>query len=48
MLPLADAIYNFKWVKIILISQNSGQRFLNIADQWHVLAGFESWHLIYQ
>ena len=39
MLLLADAIYNFKWVKIILIWQNSGQRFLNIADQRHVLAG---------
>ena len=26
-LCLADAIHNFKWVKIIQISQNEGRRF---------------------
>ena len=31
-LYLADAIHNFKWVKIILIWQNGGQLFSNIAD----------------
>ena len=29
-LCLADAIHNFKWVKIIQISQNEGRRFLLI------------------
>ena len=36
-LCLADAIHNFKWVKIIKISQNGGQLFLNIADWCHIL-----------
>ena len=31
MLCLADAIHNFKWVKIIKIWQNGGQLFSNIA-----------------
>ena len=31
-LCLADAIHNFKWVKIIQIWQNGGQRFSNLAD----------------
>ena len=29
---LADAIHNFKWVKIIQIWQNEGQLFSNLAD----------------
>ena len=29
---LADAIHNFKWVKIIQIWQNGGHLFSNIAD----------------
>ena len=36
-LCLADAIHNFKWVKIIQIWQNGGQLFLNIADWCHIL-----------
>ena len=36
MLCLADAIHNFKWVKIIQIWQNGGQLFLNIADWCHI------------
>ena len=35
-LCLADAIHNFKWVKIIQIWQNGGQLFLNIADWCHI------------
>ena len=31
-LCLADAIHNFKGVKIIQIYQNGGQQILNIAD----------------
>ena len=31
-LCLADAIHNFKWVKIIQIWQNGGQLFSNLAD----------------
>ena len=31
-LCLADAIHNFKWVKIIQVWQNEGQLFSNIAD----------------
>ena len=36
-LCLADAIHNFKWVKIIQIWQNGGQLFSNIADWCHIL-----------
>ena len=31
-LCLADAIHNFKWVKIIQIWQNRGQEILKFAD----------------
>ena len=34
-LCLADAIHNFKWVKIIQILQNGGQLFSNRADWCH-------------
>ena len=37
-LCLADAIHNFKWVKIIQISQNGGQLFSNIADWFPILS----------
>ena len=37
-LCLADAIHNFKWVKIIQIWQNEGQLFSNIADWCHILS----------
>ena len=36
-LCLADAIHNFKWVKIIQIWQYGGQLFSNIADWCDVL-----------
>ena len=36
-LCLADAIYNYKWVKIIHIWQNGGQRFWDLVDWCHVL-----------
>ena len=35
-LCLADAIHNFKWVKIIQISQNEGQRFLLIGVTFYI------------
>ena len=35
-LCLADAIHNFKWVKIIHIWQNGGQLFSNLTDWCHV------------
>ena len=35
-LCLADAIHNFKWVKIIQISQNEGQLFTNITKSCHI------------
>ena len=38
MLCLADAIHNFKPVKIIQIWQNVGQLFSNIADWCHILS----------
>ena len=38
---LADAIHNFKWVKIIQIWQNGGQLFSNIADWCHM---FKRWY----
>ena len=38
MLCLADAIHNFKWVKIIPIWQNGGQPFSNISDWCHILS----------
>ena len=38
MLCLADAIHNFKWVKIIQIWQNLGQLFSIIADWCHILS----------
>ena len=37
-LCLADAIHNFKWVKIIHIWQNGGHLFSNIADWCHILS----------
>ena len=37
-LCLADAIHNFKWVKIIQIWQNGDQLFSNIADWCHILS----------
>ena len=37
-LCLADAIHNFKWVKIIQIWQNGGQLFSNIADWCQILS----------
>ena len=37
-LCLADAIHNFKWVKIIQIWQNGSQLFSNIADWCHILS----------
>ena len=38
MLCLADAIHNFKWLKIIQISQNEGQLFSNITNSCHILS----------
>ena len=35
-LRLADAIHNFKWVKIIQIWQNGGQQFSNLTDWCYV------------
>ena len=37
-LCLADAIHNFKWVKIIQIWQNGGQLFSKLADWCHILS----------
>ena len=37
-LCLAYTIHNFKWVKIIQIWQNGGERFLNLVDLCHVLS----------
>ena len=37
-LCLADAIHNFKWLKIIQIWQNEGQLFSDIADWCHILS----------
>ena len=37
-LCFADAIHNFKWVKIIQIWQNEGQLFSNLADWRHILS----------
>ena len=37
-LYLADAIHNFKWMKIIQIRQNGDQLFSNIADLCHNLS----------
>ena len=37
-LCLADAIHNFKWVKIIQIWQNGGQLFSNNAGWCHILS----------
>ena len=37
-LCLADAIHNFKRVKIIQIWQNRGQLFSNLADWLHILS----------
>ena len=34
----ADAIHNFKWVKIIQIRQNGSQLFLNLAGCCHILS----------
>ena len=35
---LADAIQNFKWVKIIQIWKNGGQLFSNLAGSCHILS----------
>ena len=35
-LCLADAIHNFKWVKIIQIWQNGDELFSNIAGWFHI------------
>ena len=47
-LCLADAIHNFKWVKIIPIWQNGGQLFLNLAGWWHIFIFniFKKWYLM--
>ena len=37
-LCLADAIHNFKWVKIIQIWLNGGQLFSNLAGWGHILS----------
>ena len=37
VLCLADAIHNFKWVKVIRIRQNWGQRFWNIVYWCHII-----------
>ena len=37
-LCLADAIHNFKWVKIIHIWQNGGQMFADIADWCNIFS----------
>ena len=37
-LCLADAIHNFKWMKIIQIWQNGGQLFSNLAGWCHILS----------
>ena len=37
-LCLANAIHNFKWVKIIMIWQNGGQLFSNFAGWCHILS----------
>ena len=37
-LCLADAIHNFKWVKIIQIWQNGRKLFSNLADWCHILS----------
>ena len=37
-LCLADAIHNFKWVKIIQIWQHVGQQISNFADYCHFLS----------
>ena len=37
-LCLADAIHNFKWLKIIQILQSGGQLFSNIADWCQLLS----------
>ena len=37
-LCLADAIHNFKWVKIIQIWKKGGQLFSNLADLCHILS----------
>ena len=45
-LCLADAIHNFKWVKIIQIWQNGGQVFSNHAGWCHILSlTFKMWYL---
>ena len=37
-LCLADAIHNFKWVKIVQISQNEDQLFSNITNSCPILS----------
>ena len=34
----ADAIHNFKWVKIFKFDKNGGKLFSNLADLCHVLS----------
>ena len=38
MLCLADAIHNFKWVKIMQIWQNGDKLFSHRADWCHIMA----------
>ena len=38
MLCLADAIHNFKWLKIMQIWQNGGQLLSNRADWCNIMA----------
>ena len=46
-LCLADAIHNFKWVKIIQIWQNGGQKISNLADLCHFFFNsFKSWYVM--
>ena len=46
-LCLADAIHNFKWVKIIHIWQNGGQLFSNLAElmSHFIFNIFKMWYL---
>ena len=47
-LCLADAIHNFKWLKIIQIWQNGGLNIANLADYCHffIFNRFKSWYVM--
>ena len=45
-LCLADAIHNFKWVKIIQIWRYRGKLFSNIADWCHILSLSHVWKVV--